>query len=217
MRTKKTQHLVLFALICLSNKLVAQSPTQNLAAWIGYELYLPFHEHGKWGILAESYLKGDKLIADLQGSFYRFGLNYYTPKGNRIGGGLAYQWNLPYDDVALSYENPDYRIYEQFIWRIEKKKMWCGPNASVWSNGGWEGKTKGTKPNLDLTITSSRTHSVISSSGNGGSEQDGPLLSMMKCTSVPRPSKTQKDSSTKTASMWEEPIVWTRKGRYGWS
>lgn len=217
MARKSTHILLLPLLICASTNLFAQKPTQNLAAWIGYELYLPFHEHGKWGILVESYMKGDKLIADLQGSFYRLGLNYYTPKGNRIGGGVAYQWNLPYDEVALPYENPDYRIYEQFVWRIEKKKRWSGPNASAWNNGGWAGKTKETKPNPDLTTTNSKTRSAIKSNGNGGSNHDGPQWLMMRYTSALQPSKTRKNFSIKTDCMWEEPTAWTRKEKYGWS
>lgn len=103
-------------------KAIAQETPNNLAAWIGYELYLPFKEDGRWGLLLEGYSKGDKLVSELQGSFYRIGANYYTKKGNRFGAGYAYQWNIPYDSVSLPYANPDYRIYEQFIWRILKKE-----------------------------------------------------------------------------------------------
>jgi len=113
--------LLYFLLMMLPMRMNAQNTPQNLAAWIGYELYLPFKENGRWGLLLEGYAKGNRFVSQLQGAFYRIGANYYTKKGNRFGAGYAYQWNIPYDKVSLPYSNPDYRIYEQFIWRIPKK------------------------------------------------------------------------------------------------
>ena len=115
---------VLFAvqlmIFLLPQAVRAQTPS-NLAAWIGYELYLPFKEKGRWGLLLEGYAKGNKFVSQLQGAFYRIGASYYTKGGNRFGVGYAYQWNIPYDEVSLSYANPDYRVYEQFIWRIPRR------------------------------------------------------------------------------------------------
>ena len=99
----------------------AQSVPNNFAAWVGFEMYLPFHEGGKWGLLLEGYAKGNDFLSQSQGTFYRIGANYYLKNGNRLGAGYAYQWNIPYDAVSLPYANPDYRIYEQFIWRIPRK------------------------------------------------------------------------------------------------
>jgi len=31
----------------------AQKMAQNVAAWVGYEMYLPFKEDGRWGLLLE--------------------------------------------------------------------------------------------------------------------------------------------------------------------
>nr|WP_198999620.1 DUF2490 domain-containing protein [Flavobacterium sp. ASV13] len=123
---------ILFVLMVL-NLLIsvqanAQKMVQNVAAWIGYEMYLPFKEEGRWGLLLEGYSKGNDFISELQGSFYRAGANYYLKNGNRLGAGVAYQWDLPYDELSLPYNNPDYRIYEQFIWRIAKKE-----GNEVWS------------------------------------------------------------------------------------
>jgi len=108
-----------FEMMMLDSK--AQNTPQNLAAWVGFEMYLPFKENGRWGLLLEGYAKGDKFLSESQGSFYRIGANYYLKNGNRFGAGYAYQWNIPYDEVSLPYANPDYRIYEQFVWRIPRK------------------------------------------------------------------------------------------------
>jgi hypothetical protein len=112
---------IAFLIVCVSREVIAQKTPQNLAAWVGYEMYLPFKEDGRWGLLLEGYAKGNNFLQQSQGSFYRIGANYYLKNGNRFGAGYAYQWNIPYDDVSLPYSNPDYRIYEQFIWRIVKK------------------------------------------------------------------------------------------------
>lgn len=118
----KTLFILMVLTLCCSEKINAQKMTQNVAAWVGYEMYLPFKEDGRWGLLLEGYSKGNDFVSELQGSFYRVGANYYLKNGNRLGAGVAYQWDLPYDEVSLPYNNPDYRIYEQFIWRIVKKE-----------------------------------------------------------------------------------------------
>jgi len=114
--------IIICAALLLSDKMLsAQDKPSNLACWVGYEMYLPFHEGGRWGLLLEGYSKGNQFLSKTQGAFYRIGANYYLKNGNRFGAGYAYQWNVPYDDVSLPYGNPDYRVYEQFIWRIPKK------------------------------------------------------------------------------------------------
>lgn len=156
MRSKEKQWKCLAAcltvVILYFETALAQNIPHNLAAWIGYEMYLPFKENGKWGLLLEGYSKANKGMSELQGAFYRIGVNYYTKKGNRWGAGYAYQWNLPYDEVALPYNNPDYRIYEQFLWRIVRKngdllwtqrfrmeQRWLGrKNGPDYDTGGYD-------------------------------------------------------------------------------
>lgn len=130
------------------NIAIAQKPTQNFACWPGAELYFPFIENGKWGFMFETYEKGNKFIAESQGNFYRLGATYYFKNGNRLGAGLAYQWNVPYDDVSLPYGWPDYRIWENYIirhtradgnrlWmqRIRLEQRWLGRKENLFDNG----------------------------------------------------------------------------------
>jgi hypothetical protein len=124
----KTTSFIAVFMFFGNTKVNAQKMEQNVAAWVGYEMYLSFKENGRWGLLLEGYSKGNQFVSELQGSFYRVGANYYLKNGNRLGAGFAYQWDLPYDEVSLPYNNPDYRIYEQFIWRIAKKE-----GKEVWS------------------------------------------------------------------------------------
>lgn len=128
--TGGNQTKMMFASICIfffSSLLHAQKMVQNTSGWIGQEIYLPFVEGGKWGLLLEGYSKGNNIIAELQGSFYIAGANYFLKNGNRLAAGLACQWDIPYDDVSLPYSSPDYRIFEQFIWRRPRqsgKHIW---------------------------------------------------------------------------------------------
>jgi len=92
--------IIICVALLLSNKMLsAQDKPSNLACWVGYEMYLPFHEGGRWGLLLEGYSKGNQFLSKTQGAFYRIGANYYLKNGNRFGAGYAYQWNVPYDDV----------------------------------------------------------------------------------------------------------------------
>jgi hypothetical protein len=118
----KNIFLTLLLIVVSNKKVIAQKMASNVAAWVGFEMYLPFEEEGRWGLLLEGYSKGNDLVSELQGSFYRIGANYYLKNGNRLGAGVAYQWDLPYDEVSLPYNNPDYRVYEQFIWKIAKRE-----------------------------------------------------------------------------------------------
>lgn len=102
----------------------AQTPV-NFTGWYGYEGYHPFVEGKPWGFFGEGYLKRNHVITDRMQEFIRLGLNYTLPNGNRITGGLAYQYTVPFDEVSEPYPWPDYRIWEQYLIRKPVPKgMW---------------------------------------------------------------------------------------------
>src|SRR5688572_757107 len=68
----------------------------NFTCWGGFELNMPFHERSAWGLFAEGYIKRKDLFAQPMGWFWRLGATHYLKNGNRLSGGLAYQYNYPY-------------------------------------------------------------------------------------------------------------------------
>jgi hypothetical protein len=103
----------------------AQSYPVNFTGWYGYDSYHPFQEGKPWGLWIESYWIRQDVILKQNALFARVGLNYYLKSGNRITGGIAYQYNYPYDAASKSYEWPDYRLFQQYLIRIHKPKgLW---------------------------------------------------------------------------------------------
>ncbi|HRI20255.1 MAG TPA: DUF2490 domain-containing protein [Panacibacter sp.] len=117
--------LILINLLVLSvAKMYGQTPV-NFTGWYGYEGYHPFTEGKPWGFFGEGYIKRNHGITDRMQEFLRLGINYSLPNGNRITGGFAYQYNVPYDEVSESYNWGDYRIWEQYMIRKPKANgMW---------------------------------------------------------------------------------------------
>jgi hypothetical protein len=104
----------------------AQVPV-NTTGWYGYEGYHPFKEGNPLGLMVEGYIKRDNVVLDPMQWFFRIGLNYQLKNGNRITGGYAYQYNIPYDEASEPYNWSDHRIWEQFIirkpFKIDKRGM----------------------------------------------------------------------------------------------
>lgn len=102
-----------------------QSTPVNFTGWYGYEGYHPFKEGKPWGFFGEGYIKRNDVIIDRMQEFLRIGINYSLKNGNRITGGFAYQYNVPYDEVSEPYDWEDYRIWEQYMIRKPKANgMW---------------------------------------------------------------------------------------------
>lgn len=101
---------------------------QNFSVWTGWELYLPLHEGSSWGLFTEAYVKRVNFLKDPQGLFWRLGASYYLKNGNRLSGGVAWQYNYPYDAVALPYSWPDWRLWQQYMIRHvsarNKEHLW---------------------------------------------------------------------------------------------
>jgi len=122
--------IVLLSLIVVLNLMLAirseaQSYPVNFTGWYGYDAYHRFREGKPWGLWIESYWIRQDVILKQNALFARVGLNYYLKNGNRITGGLAYQYNYPYDDSSLPYNWPDYRIFQQYLIRLQKPKgLW---------------------------------------------------------------------------------------------
>jgi len=108
--------IFLFGLSCFYN-LQAQDVPVNFTGWYGYEGYHPFREGKPWGLMVEGYIKRNHVVVDPMQWFGRLGVNYQLPNGNRITGGYAYQYNMPYDEVSDPYTWSDHRIWEQYIIR----------------------------------------------------------------------------------------------------
>ena len=103
----------------------AQSYPVNFTGWYGYDAYHALKEDKPWGLWIESYWIRQNVILDQNALFARVGLNYNLKSGNRLTGGLAYQYNYPYDDASKPYNWPDYRLFQQYLIRIHKPKgMW---------------------------------------------------------------------------------------------
>src|SRR5262245_59496970 len=100
----------------------SQDTPQNFAVWPGFEFLLPFREGGRWGLFAEGYMKLVDFVKNPQALFWRFGGTYYLKNGNHINGGLAWQYNYPYDEASLPYEWPDWRIWQQYMIRRSARK-----------------------------------------------------------------------------------------------
>jgi len=124
----------------------AQSETpHNATAWYGYEGYHKFNRDKPWGLFLEGYIKRQDIIVKPMQWFFRLGINYHQENGNRISGGVAYQWNIPYDEASEPYSWPDYRIWEQYmiriitednpnhLWvhRIRMEQRWLGRKDSI--------------------------------------------------------------------------------------
>lgn len=121
------KHSFVCMVICLalSVECSAQDDTKtlnNFTFWGGFEMYLPLHEQSKWGLFAEGYIKRKDFLTQPMGWFWRLGGSYYLKNGNRISGGVAYQYNFPYDEAMLPYNWPDWRVWEQFMLRKTGKK-----------------------------------------------------------------------------------------------
>ena len=117
---------VTIAVLLLCASAQAQEMPVNFTGWYGYEGYHPFEAGEPWGLFGEGYIKrNDHAILEPMQYFVRLGVNYSLRNGNRLTGGLAYQYNLPYDEASEPYSWPDYRIWEQFmIRRPGPKGMW---------------------------------------------------------------------------------------------
>ena len=103
----------------------AQSTPINYTGWYGYDSYHRFQEGKPWGLWVEAYWIRQDVITEKNAAFARLGLNYYLKSGNRITGGLAYQYNYPYDEASKPYNWPDYRLFQQYLIRVPKAKgMW---------------------------------------------------------------------------------------------
>jgi len=104
----------------------AQETPVNFTGWYGYEGYHPFGNGVRWGLFGEGYIKRNRYaLLDPMQYFVRLGVNNSLKNGNRLTGGFAYQYNIPYDDASEPYNWPDYRIWEQFtIRKPGPKGMW---------------------------------------------------------------------------------------------
>lgn len=100
----------------------AQDTPVNFTGWYGYEGYHPFTEGKPWGLMVEGYIKRDEVVVQPMQWFFRAGLNYQLENGNRITGGYAYQYNMPYDEVSEPYNWSDHRVWEQFLIRKQFEK-----------------------------------------------------------------------------------------------
>jgi hypothetical protein len=100
----------------------------NAVGWYGYEVYHPFIQGKPWGLMSEAFAMRDNIITDPMQWFFRIGLNYQLSNGNRITGGYAYQYNIPYDETSEPYSWSDHRIWEQYLvrkpFKKNKKNMW---------------------------------------------------------------------------------------------
>lgn len=127
MNLKSVRQIIgVVALIFCQFQATAQTPV-NYTGWYGYEGYHPFKEGKPWGLMVEGYIKRNDVVVDPMQWFYRVGLNYQLENGNRISGGYAYQYNMPYDEVSEPYNWSDHRIWEQFIirkpFKVDKRGM----------------------------------------------------------------------------------------------
>lgn len=104
-------------LILQHSNLYAQKTPVNFTGWYQYEGLHAFKEGKPWGLFGEAIIKRNDIILKEMQYFARVGINYNLKSGNRISGGLAYQYNLPYDEVSQPYNWPDYRIWEQYLIR----------------------------------------------------------------------------------------------------
>ena len=95
----------------------AQSKPVNFTGWYGYEGYHPFIEGKPWGLMVEGYIKRNEVVIQPMQWFGRIGINYQLQNGNRVTGGYAYQYNMPYDSVSEPYSWSDHRIWEQYLIR----------------------------------------------------------------------------------------------------
>ena len=142
-------------IICCHAQLAAQKTTVNFTGWYQYEGLHAFHEGKPWGLFGEAIIKRNDIILKEMQYFLRVGINYNLKSGNRISGGLAYQYNLPYDEVSQPYNWPDYRIWEQYLirkptkngmWihRFRMEQRWLGRKADPASDGFDEFKFENT-------------------------------------------------------------------------
>ena len=117
--------LIFFMKLVSAMPIHAQSYPVNFTGWYGYDAYHTFKEDKPWGLWIESYWIRQDVILKQNALFARVGLNYNLKNGNRLTGGLAYQYNFPYDDASKPYNWPDYRLFQQYLIRIHKPKgLW---------------------------------------------------------------------------------------------
>jgi len=102
--------------------IMAQNTIHNTTFWGGTEMYLPLSEQARWGLFAEGYIKRANFFENPMGWFWRLGGTYYLKNGDRISGGLAYQYNFPYDAAMQPYGWPDWRIWQQYMIRKTGKR-----------------------------------------------------------------------------------------------
>jgi hypothetical protein len=119
---KKFVLITMFGIGTIRSMAQSTGTISNFAVWPGFEVFMPLHENGRWGLFAEGYVKRVNFLKDPMGLFGRVGATYYLKNGNRISGGLAYQYNDAYDAGMLPYGWPDWRLWQQYMLRVESKK-----------------------------------------------------------------------------------------------
>lgn len=121
-------HIVL---LMLTARCFAQDSTiTNYNFWLGFEFDLNRQKDSRWGAWAEANIQRANFITNTQGWYGNFGVSYYMKNHKSISGGLALQYNVPYDDACLPYAFPDYRIWQQFMIKNAGK---INPNFK-WAN-----------------------------------------------------------------------------------
>ena len=125
MNKKRFFNCLIVLCFIYTNRLNAQSQPVNFTGWFQYEGLHTFKEGKPWGLFGEAIIKRNDIVLKEMQYFLRVGVNYNFKTGNRIAGGLAYQYNLPYDEVSQPYNWPDYRIWEQYLIRNPVKNgLW---------------------------------------------------------------------------------------------
>ena len=101
----------------------AQTVPVNYVGWYSYNGYHTLNEYNRWALLVEGTIQRNNIIIEPMQWAVRAGLSYEFKNQDRLAGGYAMQYNIPYDVASVPYNALDSRVWEQYSFRVFYKKL----------------------------------------------------------------------------------------------
>lgn len=114
---------LLALLSCFSINVFAQSEPVNFVGWYTYNGYHTLNESNKLALILEGTIQRNNIVIEPMQWAIRAGLSYQFKNQDKIAGGYAFQYNIPYDAASVPYNAINNRIWEQYSFRVFYKKI----------------------------------------------------------------------------------------------
>ena len=108
---------------CFGYKLNAQTLPINYVGWYSYNGYHTLNESNKMALILEGTIQRNDIVINPMQYAIRAGLSYQFKNQDRLAGGYAIQYNIPYDVASVPYNAFNSRVWEQYSFRVFYKKL----------------------------------------------------------------------------------------------